>query len=865
MKTEIVILLILDSQGEPLASANVIVRSPDLQGVRGTSTDVRGFFRFLALPAGVYTVEARLLSFRTVLLRSIRVRLGMSTTTDDIRLDPQSLEMGEIIISGDRPLIDPSSSDIGATLVTEEFRSLPLQRNYVSIPALMPQANESPFGEGVNFSGATGIENQYLINGSEVTEPYIGVRGLSLPYNFIKEVEIRTGGYAAEYRSTLGGIVNATTYSGGNNFSGQAFGFYTSNGMSANAYAPAESRTARGYASYDAGFGIGGPIVSDMLWFYMAYNPSFVREDVLIPGLSTYSLENQTLHGFAGKLTWKVSDNATIVGSVVGDPTTKRSASFTNFYLPNVSKVLNKEAVLQDWDMGTINGSVSSIVTMGDNVLLEGSISQMRWWQSAQPIAARAKSEVQFIDQETATVGGGIGMYWDQKITQTTAEAKATWIVDRHTFKSGVGFREKVMQDGFYANQLVRSGDTTYLKADWTSDAITRNRLPSVFFQDTWLVSDRLSLCGGLRWDGQFVIASDVRVHQKILGQFQPRVGFVLQLGEPGTERVYGSAGRFYEELGMNFVSYYSDRNIQRYINFNHDPRVDPTGGKVAYLNSSIPDEVPGLKGQYNDEFVLGYERRVLGMFKAGVRGIYRVLGQAVEDVYVQDLQSFRWGNPGEGILSFAPRPERQYTALVLTFERPISNGYSFSLSYVLSRTYGNYPGLFNSDNEQFNPNATTTFDVAESFANSTGLLPNDVTHMLKFSGSYEFDSGLSAGATFLVQSGVPVNEFGGTSFGPGWATFLQPRGYAGRTPALWDLNVRLTYNIAALTSTSWRPRLILDILHLASQRKPTALNQMHYFTRDANGNQIDPNPFYLTPTHYQLPMSVRLGIELSF
>lgn len=602
-----------------------------------------------------------------------------------------------------------------------------------------------------------------------------------------------------------------------------------------------------------------------MLWFYTAYNPSFVRQEVLIPGLNTYSSENQTIHGFTGKLTWKAADNATITGSIVGDPTTKQSVSFTNFYLPTVVNVLNEEAVLQDWDMGIINGSVSGIVTMGSNVLLEGSLSYMRWWQSAQPIAEWAKSEVQFIDQETGTVGGGIGMYWDQRITQTTAEAKATWIVGQHTFKGGVGYREKIMQDGFYLNQLVRSGDTTYLKADWTSDAITRNRLPSAFFQDTWQVSDRLSLSGGLRWDGQFIVASDGRVHQKILGQFQPRVGFVLQLGEPGTERVYGSAGRFYEELGMNFVSYYSDRNIQRYVNFNHDPRIDPSGGELTYTTSSIPDEVPGLKGQYNDEYVLGYDRRVLGKFKAGVRGIYRVLGQAVEDVYVGDLQNFRWGNPGEGILSFAPRPERKYTALVFTFERPIGDGYSFSLSYVLSRTYGNYPGLFNQDNEQYNPNATTTFDVAESYPNSAGLLPNDVTHMLKFSASYELAFGLSAGVAFLLQSGTPINEFGGTIFGSGWTTFLQPRGSAGRTPALWDLNLRLAYNLPGITGASWRPRLIFDILHVASQRKATALNQVHYFNKDEIGNQINPNPFYLTPTHYQQPMSVRLGMEIDF
>ncbi len=855
---------VLNASGEPLLASSVLVKSPSLQGTRGTSTDENGYFRLLALPAGVYTIEVRLVSFRMVRLQSVRVRLGQTTTIGDVRLEPQSVVLDDIVVSGERPLIDPSSPNVGATLVPEEFQLLPIQRNYLSIPTLLPQANESAFGEGANFSGATGLENQYLINGSEVTEPWIGVRGLSLSYNFIKDIEIRTGGYAAEYRSTLGGIVNATTYSGGNEFSGQAFGFYTSNGMSANAYAPAESRTTRAYASYDVGLGIGGPILPDKLWFYAAYNPSFFRQEVLIPALG-YSLENQTTHAFAGKLTWKAADNTTITGSIVGDPAARRTPSLTNFYISKVENVLNEKAVLQNWDTGIVNGSVSGVVALGSNVLLEGSMSYMRWWQSVQPVVDSAKSEVQFVDLETGTIAGGIGMYWDPRITQTTAEAKATWVVGRHTFKSGIGVREKRLIDGLYANQLIRFGDTTFLKVDVASDATTRNRLPSVFLEDSWQVSSSVSLNGGLRWDGQFIIGSDGRVHQKILGQFQPRFGFVIQLGEPGTERVYGSAGRFYEELGMNLVSFYSDRNIQRYVTFNHDPRTDPTGGELGVEISSIPDEVPGLKGQYTDEFVLGYERRALGMCKAGVRGIYRTFGKAIEDVYVPDQGKYVWGNPGEGTLSFAPKPQRNYTALVLTFEKPIGDGYSFSLSYVLSRSYGNYPGLFNPDNEQFNPNATTISDIEEAFPNSTGLLPNDVTHMLKFCGSYELAFGLSTGVVFLLQSGTPVNEFGGSSFIPGYTTFLQPRGSAGRTPTLWDLNVRLTYNIATITGTSWRPRLILDILHVASQRKPTALNQVHYFSKDLTGNQIDPNPFYLTPTHYQQPMSVRLGLELNF
>ncbi len=97
----------LDMQGDPLPSANIIVKSPSFQGLRGTSTEETGHFRLLALPVGVYTIEVRLISFRAVVLRDLRIQLGQTTTICDVRLEPESVELGEVVISGERPLIDP--------------------------------------------------------------------------------------------------------------------------------------------------------------------------------------------------------------------------------------------------------------------------------------------------------------------------------------------------------------------------------------------------------------------------------------------------------------------------------------------------------------------------------------------------------------------------------------------------------------------------------------------------------------------------------------------------------------------------------------------------------------------------------------
>ena len=57
----------------------------------------------------------------------------------------------------------------------------------------------------------TGIENKYYIDGADVTDPSAGVSGINLPYNFLREVEVRTGGYQAEIQSALGGIIKSVT------------------------------------------------------------------------------------------------------------------------------------------------------------------------------------------------------------------------------------------------------------------------------------------------------------------------------------------------------------------------------------------------------------------------------------------------------------------------------------------------------------------------------------------------------------------------------------------------------------------------------------------------------------------------------
>jgi hypothetical protein len=94
---------------------------------------------------------------------------------------------------------------------------------------------------------------------------------------------------------------------------------------------------------------------------------------------------------------------------------------------------------------------------------------------------------------------------------------------------------------------------------------------------------------------------------------------------------------------------------------------------------------------------------------------------------------------------------------------------------------------------------------------------------------------------------------------------FLQQRGTAGRTPSIWDLNMRISYEPSAFASSQVHPRLSVDFLHIGSRREAVNYDQAHYFNVDAEGNQTDANPTYGQPLAYQPPMAVRFGLEMRF
>lgn len=631
------------------------------------------------------------------------------------------------------------------------------------------------------------------------------------------------------------------------------------------------------FSSYDIGGSLSGPVTRDRLWFYAAYNPTFDHRQVSFPGLSPRSASG-TQHLLAGKLTWQAGPSTELVFTVLGDPTKQERLGPLVVIFGSPASVANPEVIEGRLTQGGINLSLQARHQLGPRVLLQGSASRFNRHDDNDPRSGFGLTEPLFRDLTTGVWSGGYAGATKIRSSRNAGQVSATLDLAPHTMKIGAEYEDNFSAinfqrgaggggGGIISRSVNGAGAPTYVWFEFYSDGRLHNRIPALYAQDSWQLTQRLRLNGGLRWSIQRLTSPDRGHVASISDGVQPRFGLVYQPGTLGSQKLFGAFGRFSEQLPLWLAQNFGPGR-GRSRRFPQDPRIDTTGAVVLFEfdNSSSIEEISSatdVVGESFDEFTVGYERRVGRSLKLGVRGMHRRLRWAIDDGFSPTDGLFHFGNPGRGSLRSTPRFTRRYTALELTLEPFGRTAFPFLVSYVLSRNYGNYTGLFSTDVSAPAPNFGPQGDFPEQLDNGTGLLPNDRTHVLKLFGSYRFDFGLAAGASLLWASGTPLSEYGGIPAGAPYWSFVQPRGSLGRTPALWDLNLRLAYDLPAIGRG--RPRALLDLLHVGSPNRAVTFDQVHYTGVDSNGNQTGANATYGQVTHYQPPMDARLGLIVDF
>ncbi len=200
--------------GQASANAQVTITNSDKGFSRTVTAGSDGSYRIGQLPPGDYSLTSG--SGAPV---SLSVSLG-GTTTVNLTSDG-TIDLDTVTVSGDRVVnrVDVYSTESATNITREELTRLPVDQGLGSVALLAPGvvATGASFG-GLTFSGSTVAENQVYINGLNVTDPFRRQGFSTAPFAFYEEFQVKTGGYSAEFGRSTGGVINAVTRSGSNEF-----------------------------------------------------------------------------------------------------------------------------------------------------------------------------------------------------------------------------------------------------------------------------------------------------------------------------------------------------------------------------------------------------------------------------------------------------------------------------------------------------------------------------------------------------------------------------------------------------------------------------------------------------------------------
>jgi outer membrane receptor protein involved in Fe transport len=326
---------VTDPDGKVVPNATITVSGSNLISAQTAQTDDQGRYRVLNLPPGRYTVSVGAVSgFGETSRENIEVNLSRTSAADiQMRLSGATAEVTITDTSG--ATVDVSSNTTGTNVSSEQFSNLPTQRTVQSLYTIAPSVSRSGLRDASgrdrdpSVGGSSGPENNYILDGISTTDPAFGGSGANLPFEFVQEVEIKTGAYGAEYGKSTGGIFNVITKSGSNEFHGDAFGYFTTEGLvRSTKNFPFTGAAPNGFSEIDAGVDVGGPIAKDKLWFFGAFNPQR-RKNSFLTQTFRQEVENEiTTPFYSGKLTWGINQNHTFTFSTFGDFTKQEGFLF---------------------------------------------------------------------------------------------------------------------------------------------------------------------------------------------------------------------------------------------------------------------------------------------------------------------------------------------------------------------------------------------------------------------------------------------------------------------------------------------------------------------------------------------------------
>jgi outer membrane receptor protein involved in Fe transport len=603
--------IVKDAQGGVLPGVTVEARSPRMVGVRTSVTDAQGVFRFPALPPGSFEITATLQGF-TAAKSAAEVSLGLNLKIDLV------LGVGGVTetvqVTGESPIIDTKANAATASVSATLIESIPKGRGLISVLTAIPGTNNESRGGGLMIDGASGSENRYVVDGVDRTNARSGAAGAItgtevVVQDFIETVQVKQSGYNAEYRAALGGVVNAITKSGSNQFHGDVGAYYTTNdwlgtirptlrSVPTNLAVAEYIKTPRDAAHQtDMVFSVGGPILKDKGWFFVGYAPQYYPAERTVtwvsPGTNppTQTFDN----GSPNNIAWNYNATSQVTNSLrarfTGNNETQKGALGLPGIEPNGTSTTSAATYnprsqvythqfskaysgIVDW---VANGKTYVNATVGymsygansaGGTYYDGT---RRTFSTTNVGQAGVPAEYQNVSGFADNNSNSFSLQDNYQRLNISADLTRfeNW-KGQHSFKIG-GLYEKIGNQATLGQQKLNiafnwgsvlttlqntavTGTYGYFVASrsYTDGDIKETNL-SFFAQDQWTVNSRLTVNYGVRLENEEIPSYNTYPGVKFGwgSKIAPRVGFAYDLKGDGRWKAYGSFGYFYDTMKL--------------------------------------------------------------------------------------------------------------------------------------------------------------------------------------------------------------------------------------------------------------------------------------------------------------------------
>jgi len=832
--------------GTPLPGATVTASSEVVMGGSRTAvTGETGDFRFAALPPGVYDVMVIMEGHTPQTMKGISVTIG-GTGTANFLLMPEFSD--EMVVMGESPLVDTTSSAVSANFSDAFIKDLPTQRNFYDIIAVAPDVSLATEDSDRMVAGGSNVQsNNWFIDGIETTAPETGTAWIYTNPDDIQEVQVMHIGAPAEYGNMLGAAFNVVTKSGSNQFKGGLNAYWFDDSLvDSNINFDSEYPEYHVNEFTDISATLGGPFVKDRLWFYGSYE--YYRFSQTYPGSDPDPALNPPWYSdrYALKLSWRLNDRNLI--DVKG--------GFVDWgYPPSASEYTAKSAQAgekgQDKSWGINYQSVFS-----DSTFVEARYTGFKVYDDY--LSETGSTEAAYIDYSPP--GGGPALYsggliwpWtydttSERVTATITHYADDWLAGDHDFKFGVqasrGTADTMVtpsMQGLYYYHYTYEYDyygtiypyEYYYKVEGLpyyygneQDAV------GVFVDDSWRISDRLTLNLGLRYDyHKGTIPSYPRLNpdgtlsgETIPGvdpvftwnNISPRIGFAYDIGGNAKTVIRGSFGVYYDgNVGGNWNAPAIDHpGLFAYWGSSWDGPWDDEPAWDWFPGGEVNVD-PDLEAPRTLQYSIGFEHAIGTNYSIGVTALYKdtknLIGWEIMDDGVYEelpwtdpftgdqytlldpivFPTVRKGNvPGDVVDPDADEYWQEYQALILTFERRFSDFWSMQANY----TYSKSTGLIAAYMSQYQSNplyGSRTGSDPNSFLNANGQrLQGDRPHMFRVQANFELPYQMRLNTMINLQSGRPYARRAQLPTEGRPAAVVAPAGDPGRHgfQYLWDL-----------------------------------------------------------------------------